>query len=58
MQIETTLNTLSDSEVDENTVMELKESLQEIRTSISKSDFEEANELLRSITVTLDQIQI
>ena len=57
-QIEKSLETFSDNEIDENTLKELKESLQEIKTSISKSDFEEANQLLRSITATLNQIQI
>ena len=56
-QIENTLNSNS-TELDENSLQELKESLQAIKTSISKSDFEEANKLLRSITSTLEQIQI
>ncbi|MEJ2260308.1 MAG: hypothetical protein P8X83_01420 [Nitrosopumilaceae archaeon] len=56
-QIEKTLNSNS-TELDENSLQELKESLQAIKTSISKSDFEEANKLLRSITSTLEQIQI
>ncbi|MFB5606990.1 MAG: hypothetical protein ACE5RG_02680 [Candidatus Nitrosomaritimum yanchengensis] len=56
-QIEKTLDSIS-TELDENSLQELKESLQAIKTSISKSDFEEANKLLRSITSTLEQIQI
>ena len=56
-QIENTLNSNS-TELDENSLQVLKESLQAIKTSISKSDFEEANKLLRSITSTLEQIQI
>lgn len=58
IQIEKTLNKFSDTEIDENTLNDLRKSLQAIKTSISKSDFEEANQLLRSITATIDQIQI
>ncbi len=58
IQIEKTLNTFSDTEIDKNTLDDLRKSLQAIKTSISKSDFEEANQLLRSITTTIDQIQI
>ena len=58
IQIEKTLESYLQTEIDEEVIQEIKSSLAAIKTSISKSDFDLANDQLRSITIILDQIQI
>jgi hypothetical protein len=59
IQIEKVLLKLSNSDqVNQDTIQEINESLQAIKDHISKKEFENANELLRSLATVLEQIQI
>jgi hypothetical protein len=59
IQIEKTLVELSNSDqINQDTVQEINETLQTIKDHLSKNEFEQANELLRSLVVLLEEIQI
>jgi hypothetical protein len=45
-------------QVNQVTIQEIKETLLIIKDHLSKNEFEQANELLRSLAITLEQIQI
>jgi hypothetical protein len=59
IQTEKTVLELSNlDQVNQVTIQEIKQSLQTIKDHLSKNEFEQANELLRSLATTLKQIQI
>ena len=59
IQTEKVILELSNSDqVNPDTIQEINESLQAIKDHISKKEFENANELLRSLATVLEQIQI
>jgi flagellin-specific chaperone FliS len=59
IQTEKTVLELSKlDQVNQDTIQEIKETLQTIKDHLSKNEFEQANELLRSLATTLEQIQI
>jgi len=58
-QTEKIILELSNSDqINQNTIQEINQNLQSIKDRISKKEFEDANELLRSLATTLEQIQI
>jgi hypothetical protein len=59
IQTEKAILELSNSDqVNQDTIQEINETLQSIKDHISKKEFEDANELLRSLAKVLEQIQI
>jgi hypothetical protein len=59
IQTEKTVLELSNlDQVNQDTIQEIKQTLQTIKDHLSKNEFEQANELLRSLATTLEQIQI
>ncbi len=59
MQIEKTILGLSNSDqINPDTIKEINEKLQTIKDHLSKSEFDQANELLGSLTPLLEKIQI
>ncbi len=59
IQTEKTVLELSNlDQVNQDTIQEIKQTLQTIKDHLSKNEFEQANELLRSLAITLEQIQI
>ena len=59
VQTEKTVLELSNlDQVNQDTIQEIKQTLQTIKDHLSKNEFEQANELLRSLATTLEQIQI
>ena len=59
MQIEKTILGLSNSDqINPDTIKEINEKLQTIKDHLSKSEFEQANELLGSLTPLVEKIQI
>ena len=59
IQIEKTILGLSNSDqINSNPIIEINETLQTIKDHLSKSEFDQANELLGSLTTILEKIQI
>jgi hypothetical protein len=59
LQTEKIILEISNSDqINQDTIQEINETLQAIKDHVSKKEFENANELLRSLTTVLDQIQI
>ena len=59
IQIEKTILGLSNSDqINSDPIIEINETLQTIKDHLSKSEFDQANELLGSLTIILEKIQI
>ena len=58
-QIEKTLIEISNSnEINQETIQKLNETIQTLKVHLSQNEFEKANELLRSLSIILEEIQI